>query len=180
MHQVLVRNVHLRHSWQAGLSTFPIFVGTPNETPAARRRRREVLPLRTLRASHLRSGIPDYRAPIIICDKQTERASAEWGRFSFNLVRVRNSKVRVRNSKTLIMGEAKTNRKNKDHLGLYDTTYRPLISESKPVCCITLEPVSLTLRRSVLGSRVSDTKLVPGDTGYACTNQPYSSDWLPS
>ena len=35
------------------------------------------------------------------------------------------------------------------------------------VCCITLEPVSLTLRRSVLGSRVSDTKLVPGDTGYA-------------
>ena len=39
--------------------------------------------------------------------------------------------------------------------------------ESKPVCCITLEPVSLTLRRSVLGSRVSDTKLVPGDTGYA-------------
>ena len=42
-------------------------------------------------------------------------------------------------------------------------------SASKPVCCITLEPVSLTLRRSVLGSRVSDTKLVPGDTGYPCT-----------
>ena len=157
-------------------------MGIPNETPAARRRRRAVLPLGTLRASHLRSGIPDYRAPIIICDKRPERASAEWGRFSLNLVRVRNSKVRVRNSKTLIMGEAKTNRKTNITLAyqVYDTTYRPLISESKPVCCITLEPVLLTLRRSVLGSRVSDTKLVPGDTGYACTNQPYSSDWLPS
>ena len=90
------------------------------------------------------------------------------GRFSFNLVRVRNSKVRVRNSKvrvrnskTLIMGEAKNKQERKYHLGLYDTTYRPLISESKPVCCITLEPVSLTLRRSVLGSRVSDTKTGP-------------------
>ena len=58
------------------------------------------------------------------------------------------------------MGEAKNKQENKYHLGLYDTTYRPLISESKPVCCITLEPVSLTLRRSVLGSRVSDTKLL--------------------
>ena len=106
------------------------------------------------------------------------------GRFSFNLVRVRNSKVRVRNSKTLIMGEAKTNRKtNITHLGLYDTTYRPLISESKPVCCVTLEPVSLTLRRSVLGSRVSDIKtggpkLVPGDTGYALPSAVFI--WLPS
>ena len=66
-------------------------------------------------------------------------------------------------------GRGKNKQENKHHLGLYDTTYRPLISESKPVCCITLEPVSLTLRRSVLGSRVSDTKLVPGDTGYPCT-----------
>ena len=33
-----------------------------------------------------------------------------------------------------------------------------ILSGSKPVFCITLEPVSLTLRRSVLGSRVSDTK----------------------
>ena len=66
-------------------------------------------------------------------------------------------------------GRGKNKQENKHHLGLYDTTYRPLISESKPVCCITLEPVSLTLRRSVLGSRVSDTKLVSGDTGYPCT-----------
>ena len=89
------------------------------------------------------------------------RSQFQGPRSQFPWVRVRKSKVRVRNSKTLIMGEAKTNRKNKDHLGLYDTTYRPLISESKPVCCITLEPVSLTLRRSVLGSRVSDTKTGP-------------------
>ena len=33
----------------------------------------------------------------------------------------------------------------------------------------TPQPVSLTLRCSVLGSGVSDTKLVPGDTGYPCT-----------
>ena len=47
----------------------------------------------------------------------------------------------------------------------FDAKY--LHQVSKPVCCITLEPVSLTLHRSVLGSRVSDTKTVPGDTGYA-------------
>ena len=35
------------------------------------------------------------------------------------------------------------------------------MGKCKPVCCITLEPVSLTLRRSVLGSRVSDTKTGP-------------------
>ena len=33
----------------------------------------------------------------------------------------------------------------------------------------TPQPVSLTQRCSVLGSGVSDTKLVPGDTGYPCT-----------
>ena len=47
----------------------------------------------------------------------------------------------------------------------FDAKY--LHQVSKPFCCITLEPVSLTLRRSVLGSRVIDTKTVPGDTGYA-------------